>query len=291
MWGFCRFQKERLKVCKTTLFADFCAKSAVLHTFRRSFCFSAETPLFPQINCLAISALSLVLKFISLAAESRKWEKMAENWKIPHAGNGENGPIMAQMWKLFGAIFLIGHFFLIFLWQPVIHLYQATWLAILVLFSFSPLHICLGMSNPYDGWDLSERSGHCRIAKRLQLSVARPLKEKALCATVANTIASSWSPLLQVPRRPEVQQSRVHEYDAWFVILRACYRDKKNRWIPDIQRKTQSPSQFFLLWNSRFLFACSVAVFCVLPGFWGLCALYQSRRIAMLGRVAYRKCV
>ena len=36
-WGFRRFQKERLKVCKTALFAHFLRKKCGLHTFRCSF--------------------------------------------------------------------------------------------------------------------------------------------------------------------------------------------------------------------------------------------------------------
>ena len=36
-WGFRRFQKERPKVCKTAFFAQKVCKTALLHTFRRSF--------------------------------------------------------------------------------------------------------------------------------------------------------------------------------------------------------------------------------------------------------------
>ena len=48
-WGFRRIQKERLKVCKAALFANFCAKSAVFHTFRCSFWSRVETPLLRRL--------------------------------------------------------------------------------------------------------------------------------------------------------------------------------------------------------------------------------------------------
>ena len=54
-------------MCKTALFAHFLRKKCGFAHFWALFLELAEIPLFAQINYLAISALWLVLKFITLS--------------------------------------------------------------------------------------------------------------------------------------------------------------------------------------------------------------------------------
>ena len=66
MFFFRRFQKERLKVCKTAHLHTLCAKKMRVCTLLGALSGIGGNPTFGQINYLAISALWLVLKFTTL---------------------------------------------------------------------------------------------------------------------------------------------------------------------------------------------------------------------------------